>query len=132
MAVESLLPSSYSSSGKPASLRGRLSALAPVGSLARHLVRRLLPTLVALIVLDLGVTWVVTRKVGLEAWVLRDIFWTMMISQALLVSLFAWVLVRSEEHTPELQSLMRISYAVFCLKKKNTKNKITTTISNIR
>src|SRR3546814_8177043 len=33
--------------------------------------------------------------------------------------------VRSEEHTSELQSLMRISYAVFCLKKKNnntTKN----------
>src|SRR3546814_8011543 len=30
---------------------------------------------------------------------------------------------RSEEHTSELQSLMRISYAVFCLKKKNTTNK---------
>src|SRR3546814_3448181 len=29
-------------------------------------------------------------------------------------------LVRSEEHTSELQSLMRISYAVFCLKKKKT------------
>src|SRR3546814_2004982 len=29
---------------------------------------------------------------------------------------------RSEEHTSELQSLMRISYAVFCLKKKNQKN----------
>src|SRR3546814_3630890 len=29
-----------------------------------------------------------------------------------------WVLSRSEEHTSELQSLMRISYAVFCLKKK--------------
>src|SRR3546814_8687871 len=28
-------------------------------------------------------------------------------------------LTRSEEHTSELQSLMRISYAVFCLKKKN-------------
>src|SRR3546814_3339411 len=28
---------------------------------------------------------------------------------------------RSEEHTSELQSLMRISYAVFCLKKKTTK-----------
>src|SRR3546814_2254124 len=28
---------------------------------------------------------------------------------------------RSEEHTSELQSLMRIPYAVFCLKKKNTK-----------
>src|SRR3546814_3039474 len=29
---------------------------------------------------------------------------------------------RSEEHTSELQSLMRISYAVFCLKKKNNNN----------
>src|SRR3546814_5763757 len=31
---------------------------------------------------------------------------------------------RSEEHTSELQSLMRISYAVFCLKKKNTNQNI--------
>src|SRR3546814_6473034 len=31
------------------------------------------------------------------------------------------VLIRSEEHTSELQSLMRISYAVFCLKKKTNK-----------
>src|SRR3546814_7234248 len=31
--------------------------------------------------------------------------------------------IRSEEHTSELQSLMRISYAVFCLKKKTKKNK---------
>src|SRR3546814_5792447 len=30
--------------------------------------------------------------------------------------------LRSEEHTSELQSLMRISYAVFCLKKKKTQN----------
>src|SRR3546814_10698574 len=36
---------------------------------------------------------------------------------------------RSEEHTSELQSLMRISYAVFCLKKKNT-NPLTHTYSN--
>src|SRR3546814_5467245 len=35
---------------------------------------------------------------------------------------FAW---RSEEHTSELQSLMRISYAVFCLKKKKEINIIT-------
>src|SRR3546814_6324186 len=34
--------------------------------------------------------------------------------------------VRSEEHTSELQSLMRISYAVFCLKKKNRKKPIKT------
>src|SRR3546814_5768290 len=33
---------------------------------------------------------------------------------------------RSEEHTSELQSLMRISYAVFCLKKKNTQTKTDT------
>src|SRR3546814_1939011 len=31
-------------------------------------------------------------------------------------------IARSEEHTSELQSLMRISYAVFCLKKKNNRN----------
>src|SRR3546814_3083931 len=42
---------------------------------------------------------------------------------------------RSEEHTSELQSLMRISYAVFCLKKKKTftllaKNKITSELLN--
>src|SRR3546814_9700513 len=33
--------------------------------------------------------------------------------------------LRSEEHTSELQSLMRISYAVFCLKKKNINTKQT-------
>src|SRR3546814_954238 len=34
----------------------------------------------------------------------------------------AWIDIRSEEHTSELQSLMRISYAVFCLKKKKKYN----------
>src|SRR3546814_4940101 len=38
--------------------------------------------------------------------------------------------VRSEEHTSELQSLMRISYAVFCLKKKTKKNQRNNNISN--
>src|SRR3546814_1522241 len=38
------------------------------------------------------------------------------------VYLAVLVVTRSEEHTSELQSLMRISYAVFCLKKKNTNN----------
>src|SRR3546814_2828865 len=41
------------------------------------------------------------------------------------VPLYAFLtttVARSEEHTSELQSLMRISYAVFCLKKKNTIN----------
>src|SRR3546814_1055469 len=37
---------------------------------------------------------------------------------------------RSEEHTSELQSLMRISYAVFCLKKKNKNKNSKTTYMN--
>src|SRR3546814_1039218 len=45
---------------------------------------------------------------GLEVFQLFDRFLVLAIGQAL----------RSEEHTSELQSLMRISYAVFCLKKK--------------
>src|SRR3546814_4177378 len=40
------------------------------------------------------------------------------------------VVDRSEEHTSELQSLMRISYAVFCLKKKKTKTVSHITIKN--
>src|SRR3546814_3671591 len=44
------------------------------------------------------------------------------------------MVARSEEHTSELQSLMRISYAVFCLKKKKRTNKRTlnnTTTNNV-
>src|SRR3546814_5011421 len=44
-------------------------------------------------------------------------------SQGPLVIFHRRVKRRSEEHTSELQSLMRISYAVFCLKKKTTKDK---------
>src|SRR3546814_8056589 len=40
------------------------------------------------------------------------------------------VRIRSEEHTSELQSLMRISYAVFCLKKKNTQQVHSSTTNN--
>src|SRR3546814_9709662 len=42
----------------------------------------------------------------------------------------AQISVRSEEHTSELQSLMRISYAVFCLKKKNTNNTLTISLNH--
>src|SRR3546814_10060775 len=38
----------------------------------------------------------------------------------------AFDMIKSEEHTSELQSLMRSSYAVFCLKKKNIKTKTIT------
>src|SRR3546814_1123701 len=40
-------------------------------------------------------------------------------------SIWACCRARSEEHTSELQSLMRISYAVFCLKKKKSKKRTT-------
>src|SRR3546814_8860707 len=42
------------------------------------------------------------------------------------------VAARSEEHTSELQSLMRISYAVFCLKKKKHQPHETTTQNELR
>src|SRR3546814_1474308 len=45
-------------------------------------------------------------RLGDEAW------------RSLMTELWPPMLLRSEEHTSELQSLMRISYAVFCLKKK--------------
>src|SRR3546814_6493996 len=42
-------------------------------------------------------------------------------------------MARSEEHTSELQSLMRISYAVFCLKKKNkTSNEQNTRLTSVQ
>src|SRR3546814_4561893 len=54
--------------------------------------------------------------------------WLGSVLNFLMLSLFALLLVlvvanRSEEHTSELQSLMRTSYAVFCLKKKNKSKK---------
>src|SRR3546814_6217724 len=41
--------------------------------------------------------------------------------QGVRAAIFTGLALRSEEHTSELQSLMRISYAVFCLQKKLTK-----------
>jgi len=64
------------------------------GSLARHLVKRLMPPIALLVALDLAVTWVLTRKMSIEEWVLEDIFWTMALMQIVLVALFAWVLLR--------------------------------------
>src|SRR3546814_5315552 len=50
--------------------------------------------------------------------------WSMPVGRVISLHRFEVLTLRSEEHTSELQSLMRISYAVFCLKtKKNHKNK---------
>src|SRR3546814_2832550 len=59
---------------------------------------------------------------------ISSVFWMMITKHSSLRQLLEKILqqqvffVRSEEHTSELQSLMRISYAVFCLKKKKQKN----------
>ena len=65
----------------------------PRGSLARHLIFRLLPPVLLLVAIDLAITWYVTTQIHLEVWLLRDIFWAMLLSQFLLVFLFAWVLI---------------------------------------
>src|SRR3546814_2127238 len=44
----------------------------------------------------------------------------------------SWSMDRSEEHTSELQSLMRISYAVFCLKKKKIHTQIQINVINMQ
>src|SRR3546814_3188971 len=54
-----------------------------------------------------------------------DIPEALRIGAVALAAIAVWFHWRSEEHTSELQSLMRISYAVFCLKKKiNIRNHI--------
>ncbi len=70
----------------------RLRRLMPRGSLARHLMLRLLPPVFVLVLVDATFTWLVTTQINLEAWLLRDIFWAMLLSQVLLMGLFAWVL----------------------------------------
>src|SRR3546814_3294989 len=53
-------------------------------------------------------------------WILGCLIYLLMMATAFFGYVLPWgqMSFRSEEHTSELQSLMRISYAVFCLKKK--------------
>src|SRR3546814_7763616 len=55
---------------------------------------------------------------ALAAWAVVPFSGQMVLSNANAGILYLLAMTRSEEHTSELQSLMRISYAVFCLKKK--------------
>src|SRR3546814_4623858 len=93
----------------------------------RRLGRVLLAALAVLVVAEVGVRLVEDRlppppdwytpEYGVKERQLRDLAAEGGASVALLGSS---VIDRSEEHTSELQSLMRISYAVFCLKKKKS------------
>lgn len=62
-------------------------------SLARHLVIRVLPAIVVIVVLDVGITWLMARKASVNEHVLRELFWLMVAGQAILVCVFAWVLL---------------------------------------
>src|SRR3546814_7986379 len=64
---------------------------------------------------DLGLGQINSRNMG---WL--GLTWDTVFKQCANVEAAGRVLLRSEAHTSELQSLMRISYAVFCLKKKKT------------
>src|SRR3546814_3524301 len=54
----------------------------------------------------------------LSAWLVSELGWRGTCFTYAAIHLFVLLPIRSEEHTSELQSLMRISYPVFCLKKK--------------
>lgn len=78
------------SSSEPTTSRWRLSR----GSLARYLVKRLLPPILVLVALDLLATWFISRKLDMADWVLEDFFWLMVVGQAVLVAVFAAVIVQ--------------------------------------
>ncbi|KCB49884.1 GHKL domain protein [Bordetella hinzii 4161] len=66
----------------------------PSGSLARHLVVRLMPPILLLVLLDLAATWVITHKIDMSVWMLEDFFWLMVVGQVLLIALFAGVIIQ--------------------------------------
>ena len=86
---------------------GLVERLVPRDSLARRLVRRLLPAFFILVAIDLLATWFMTGVIRPQPWLLRDLFWTMMLTQGLLVALFVWVLISGIRS--ELASINRLA-----------------------
>ena len=66
----------------------------PAGSLARHLVLRLLPPIILLASLDLLATWIITHKIEMSDWQLEDIFWIMLVCKFVMINLLEWVVVQ--------------------------------------
>src|SRR3546814_6330794 len=80
-----------------------------------------------------GVDWMVRGILHLILYRIVYYYWTIgpaevidpdTLTQYLVTNFLLYLRIRSEEHTSELQSLMRISYAVFCLKKKKKQSNI--------
>ncbi|HYG44157.1 MAG TPA: ATP-binding protein [Bordetella sp.] len=85
------MPDSFTTdSAVPVAARWQL----PRGSLARYLVKRLLPPILVLVALDLLATWVISHKLDMAGWMLEDFFWLMVGGQAILVGVFAGVIVQ--------------------------------------
>ena len=87
-----------------------LIRLAPRGSLARHLIVRLMPAVLVLILMDVVVTWYFTGTISLEEWLERDLFWAMLLSQIVLILVFAWVLISGVRSG--LDSVNRVSQEI--------------------
>src|SRR3546814_3759652 len=81
----------------------------PLSALDAHLKVRM-QTVLSNLQRELGITFVYVTHSQSEAFSMAD--------RVVIMSRGKIEQIRSEEHTSELQSLMRISYAVFCLKKK--------------
>ena len=88
-------------------MSGLVERLMPQNSLVRRLVRRLLPAFFILVLIDLLATWFMTGVIRPQPWLLRDLFWAMMLTQALLVVLFVWVLISGIRS--ELASINRLA-----------------------
>ena len=74
--------------------RSGLAPAAPSRSLARHLVIRLMPPILLLVLLDLIATWVITHKIEMSMWMLEDFLWLMVLGQIVLIVMFTWVVVQ--------------------------------------
>ena len=84
MTQERILPAAAAPASRPLPLR----------SLARHLVIRLMPPILLLVLLDLIATWVITHKIEMSMWMLEDFLWLMVLGQIVLIVMFTWVVVQ--------------------------------------
>ena len=87
--------------------RGKYETMLLGAATMAPLVRRLLPAFFILVAIDLLATWFMTGVIRPQPWLLRDLFWVMMLTQGLLVALFVWVLISGIRS--ELASINRLA-----------------------
>ncbi len=92
------------------SLRSHIARAVPPGSLARHLLVRMMPAVLVLVLMDLIVTWYFTGTISFEQWLERDLFWAMLLSQFVLLIVFGWVLIHGIRSG--LKSVNRLAYEI--------------------